>query len=59
MKEDIGKLDPKQWSDSVVAVIGGGNGGRLNQYIGNSNNITNVKFAVDAARKVLEQSLGM
>jgi hypothetical protein len=51
-------LDPKEWSESVVAVIGGGKGGRGNQFTGTSSDVKNVKLAVDAARKVLEQYLG-
>ena len=51
-------MDPKDWSESVVAVIGGGNGGRGNQYTGTSNDVTNVKLAVEAASRILEQRLG-
>jgi len=51
-------LDPKEWSESVVAVVGGGKGGKGNQYTGTSNDVTNVKLGVETARKVLEQSLG-
>ena len=54
----MGKLDPKEWSESVVAIVGGGKGGKGNQYTGNSPNVGDVKLAVDAARKFLEQSLG-
>ena len=54
----MAKLDPKEWSESVVAVVGGGKGGKGNQYTGNSTNVTNVKLAVEAAPKLLEQSLG-
>ena len=57
-QEDIAKLDPKEWSQSVVAVVGGGKGGKGSQYTGNSPNVTDVKLAVDAARKLLEQSFG-
>ena len=51
-------MDPKDWSESVVAVIGGGCGGRGNSYAGTSTDITNVKLAVEAADKILEQRLG-
>lgn len=51
-------MDPKDWSESVVSVVGGGNGGRGNQYTGTSNDVTNVKLAVEAARRMLEQCLG-
>jgi hypothetical protein len=51
-------LDPKDWADGVVAVVGGGKGGKGNQYTGASSDVTNVKLAVDTAVKQLEQSLG-
>jgi len=57
-KEDMAKIDPKEWSETVVAVVGGGKGGKGNQYTGNSPNVADVKLAVEAARKLLEQSLG-
>jgi hypothetical protein len=51
-------LKPKDWSDRVVAVVGGGKGGKGNQFSGTSTDVKNVKLAVDVAWKLLEQSLG-
>lgn len=51
-------MDPKEWSDTVVAVVGGGKGGRGNQFNGTSSDVSNVNLAVEEARKFLEQRLG-
>jgi alanyl-tRNA synthetase len=52
------KLDPKDWSDTVRALVGGGGGGKGNLFTGTGPNVANVKLAVDVARKLLEQHLG-
>jgi alanyl-tRNA synthetase len=51
-------LDPKEWSESVRAVVGGGGGGKGNTFTGTGPDVANVKLAVDVARKLLEQRLG-
>ena len=52
------KLDPKKWSESVVAVVGGGGGGKGNSFSGTSTDVSKVELAVTAAREFLEQCLG-
>ena len=53
----VATVDPQGWMDSVVAVLGGGGGGKGNTRSGNSADVSNVKLAVDVARKYLEQCL--
>jgi alanyl-tRNA synthetase len=50
-------LNPKEWSECISSIVGGGSGGKGNQFTGTSNDVTQVELAVEEARKLLEQRL--